>query len=128
MNRSLVFVALLLSASLSAHAERVQSATAVYLSFRTCQSAITACDSFGRNERHAVGGQRGEPTAHAEMVDAAYGEANGNVRVSEISGAAEFQANVTSLPSVRNGSNNIYLQRYTNSSAHTETLTLSAAT
>lgn len=124
---SAVLAAAILVVSLAAHAERVQSATAVYLTFRTCQSGVTACDSFGRYERHAEGGQRGEPTAHAELVDAAYGEASGDVRASGIPGAAEIKAGVTSLPSVRNGSTNILVQRYTNTSAHAETLTLSAA-
>ena len=126
-SKIVLLIAVLLAASYSSRAEQVQSATSVYLTFRNCVAVDTACDSFDRQEMSATGGQRGEPTAHAGLADPAFGEASGDVQLTAVPGAAEFNTNVRSLPVVRTGSTNMILQRYTNASVAAESLTLMAA-
>ncbi len=130
MNRSKMMVLLftiLLAASYAARADQVQAATSTYLSFRHCIAGATVCDSFGRQEMSAAGGQKGELTAHAHMADPAFGEARGGVQLTNLTGTAEFNTVAMSMPAVRTGTSNIVMRRYTNAGKDAEALTLSAS-
>ncbi len=127
-NKSLLILAVsLLTGPLAANADPVQSSTSVFLTFRHCVSGETVCDSIGPVEADSYGGLPGEPAASTSHADTTYGEASGSAQLTGAPGAAELSANSTSLSSTRNGANSIILQRYTNTSANTETLTFGAS-
>ncbi len=104
----------------------VQSSTSVYLTFRHCVSGETVCDSIAPVEAGSYGGLPGEPAAITSHADPTYGEASGSAQLTGAPGAAKLSANATSLPTTRNGSNCVILQRYTNKGANAETLTFGA--
>ena len=107
-------------------AELVQAGTANILTFRDCIAGESICDSFGGMEQASFGGLPGELAAEVSQADVAYGEAYGNAQLTGAPGAAELKAITTSEPAKRNGSSNMMLQRYTNTSDSAETLTFSA--
>ena len=126
-NKFLLILAVwLLTGPLAANAELVQSSTSVYLTFRHCVSGETVCDSMAPVEVGRYGGLPGEPAAITSHADSTYGEASGSAQLTGAPGAAELRANAASLPTTRNGSNCIILQRYTNKGANAETLTVGA--
>ena len=122
----MILAAVLLAGPLAANAELVQSTTSVLLTFRHCVAGETVCDSIGPQEAGSYGGLPGAPAAISSHADPAYGEASGSAQLTGMPGAAEMSANVSSLPTTRNGSNCIILKRYTNKSANAETLTFGA--
>jgi hypothetical protein len=127
-NKFLLILAVwLLTGPVAANAELVQSSTSVYLTFRHCVSGETVCDSIVPVEVGRYGGLPGEPAAITSHADPTYGEASGSAQLTGAPGAAELSANATSLPSTRNGSNCVMLQRYTNKGANAETLTFGAS-
>ena len=127
-NKFLLILALsLLAGPLAANAELVQSSTSVFLTFRHCISGETVCDSIAPVEADSYGGLPGEPSAITSHADPTYGEASGSAQLTGAPGAAELSANSTSLSSTRNGANSITLQRYTNTSANSETLNFGAS-
>ncbi len=126
-NKFLAILAVwLLTGSLAAHAELVQSTTSVLLTFRHCVAGETVCDSIGPQEASSFGGLPGAPAAITSHADPTFGEASGSAQLTGARGAAEMSANATSLPAMRNGANSVTLQRYTNKSASAETLTFGA--
>ena len=126
-NKCSATLAVALLASLqAANADRVQSSTSVFLTFRPCVSGTTVCDSVGPVQMGTYGGLPGDSAALTKQADPAYGTANGSAKLTGAPGAAVLSASATSLPAVRNGGNSFVLQRYTNASGSTETLTFGA--
>ena len=123
--RMIIAVALM-ATPLVAAAELVQAGTSIILTFRDCIAGETICDSFGPMQQATYGGLPGELAAEVSQADVAYGEAYGNAQLAGAPGAAELKAITTSVPAKRNGSSNMMLQRYTNTSDSAETLTFSA--
>jgi len=107
-------------------AELVESTTGVMLTFRPCNSGATVCDSIGPPQVSRFGGLPGELSAIARHVDPEYGEASGTAKLTGPPGAARMSASSASLPATRNGASSVICQRYTNTSAHAQTLTFSA--
>ena len=122
----LIFAVVMLTGPLAVNAELVQSTTGVMLTFRHCIAGETVCDSIGPYETASYGGLPGEPAAVTNHADPTYGEASGSAQLTGAPGAAELSANATSLPAMRNGSNSVTLQRYTNESAGAQKLTVDA--
>ena len=118
----LLFVTLLVAPTV-VHAVSVQSTTSAYVSLRQCVAGETVCDSISRSHRKAIGGMPGSPDAQAVQKDPEFGEATGSAHLSDEPGTANLAANVVSLPAKRNGSTSFMLQRYTNTSDRTQTLT-----
>ncbi len=114
----LILAVVLLAGPLAANADRVQSSTSVFLTFRHCVAGETVCDSIAPVEAGSYGGLPGEPAAITSHADPTYGEASGSAQLTGARGAAELSANATSLPATRNGAKSITLQRYTNESAN----------
>lgn len=116
----------LLAGPLVAGAELVESTTGVMLTFRPCISGATVCDSIGPSQLSRYGGLPGNLSATARHVESKYGEASGTATLTGPPGAAQMSASSASLPATRNGANSVMFQRYTNISAHGQTLTFSA--
>lgn len=103
----------------------IQSTTSTYVSLRQCISGESICDSISPTHRQAVGGTPGSPNAEANLKDPEFGESAGSAYLSGEPGSAKVTANVNSLPYKRNASTSFVLQRYTNTSEETQTLTFS---
>lgn len=116
----------LLGAPIMGSAELVQAGAGNILTFRQCIAGETVCDDFGPMQQSTLGGLPDELAANASLADPAYGEANGSAQLTGAPGAAEMHASVTSMPATRNGSTNVVIQRYTNTSASAESLTFDA--
>lgn len=106
----------------------VQSTTSTYVSLRDCIAGESICDAISPAHRHAVGGVPGSPRAEANLKDPEFGESAGSAYLSGEPGSAKITANVNSLPAKRNASTSFVLQRYTNTSEETQTLTFSGDT
>jgi hypothetical protein len=76
-----------------------------------------------RKHSNAIGGLPGSPDAQASQNDPAYGESTGSSQLTGEPGAAKLTADVKTMPATRNGSTNMMLQRYTNMSGISQTLT-----
>ena len=119
----LVFAVLLIGA-VTANAAPVQSTTTAYVSFRDCISGTTVCDSISPSRSVSVDGLPGSPQAKAHLQEPAYGVAIGGAELTGKPGAMKATAEVTSLPTRRNGSTTGTLQVYTNVSERLQTLTV----
>ena len=106
-----------------AQAELIQSTTGVMLTFRHCVKGQTECDNVGPSKASKLGGLPGETEAEASMEDPAFGASHGRVILTGVPGSAKMHARVSSLPGVRSGGTDVFVQRYANTGEHEETLT-----
>jgi len=127
MKNSCLFILIVtfLAAPTVGQAVPVQSTTSTYVSLRNCIAGESKCDSIGPSHRHAVGGVPGSRHAQANLNDPEFGEAAGSADLKGEPGTAELTSSVTSLPARRNANSSFVLQRYTNTSKGTQTLTVS---
>jgi hypothetical protein len=107
-------------------AELIQSTTGVHATFRECVKGETACDSIGRTKANGFAGLPGNSESQTSLQSYEFGSSSGRVKLLESPGASEMTATMKSLPGARNGGNSFMMQRYTNTSATQETLTLNS--
>jgi hypothetical protein len=119
---TMVGIALLASTDLG-HAISIESSTSVYLTFRNCISGDSVCDKIGPSQIKTVEGLPGDQEAQASQDDPGFGSATGSARLTGEPGGSEHSGKAGSLPGKRNGANTAMLQKYTNTSSYTETLT-----
>ena len=125
-NKFLVLLTLfLLTASVMANAELVQSTTGVYVSFRQCVEGVTLCDSITRTKLAKSAGIPGNSEAQASQEDPAYGVTSGNTKHTRAPGGAQIEASISALQGARNGSSGFVIEHYTNTSTGAESLTFS---
>jgi hypothetical protein len=123
-NKFLLGLSLILIAG-SVSATPFQSTTNAYVTFRQCIAGETACDSISPTQVSEVAGLPGDREAQTSQTDPAYGSASGHAKLKSAPGAAVVTGNISSLPGSRNGATVFMLQRYTNTSESTQSLTFS---
>lgn len=123
-NKFLLSLSLILM-TCSASATPFQSTTSAYVTFRQCIAGETACDSISPTQVSEVAGLPGDREAQTSQTDPAYGSSSGHAKLMTTPGAAELTGKISSLPGTRNGSTVFMLERYTNTSESTQSLTFS---
>lgn len=108
-----------------ASAVTVESSTGVYLTYRDCMAGETACDELSATIIEVIDGLPGNRKAEKVHEEPSRGKTSGEVKLTDSPMGSEHSTVATSLAGSRNGSNTMVIQKYSNSSGVTETLTVS---
>ena len=106
-------------------AVEIESTTSQYLTFRECVAGESPCDQIKRESTSEVDGLPGSTSAQASRDEPGFGSASGSTRLTETGAGSEHHARALSLEGTRVGSNGFMLQKYTNSTDGTQSLTFS---
>lgn len=106
-------------------AVEIESTTTQYLTFRECVAGESPCDQVKPESAHEVDGLPGSPGAQASRDEPGFGSASGSTQLSDTGIGSEHHARASSLKGTRVGSNGFMLQKYTNNSDETQSLTFS---
>ncbi|MBT8061726.1 MAG: hypothetical protein HKO64_11185 [Xanthomonadales bacterium] len=124
--RNMFWVTAILGLSLgfpAAHAVEIESSTTQYLSFRECVAGETPCDRFKATNTSKIDGLPGSRDSQASHDEEGFGSASGRTELSRQAFGSEHHAQAASVAGTRVGSNGFMIQKYSNNTEQSQTLT-----